>query len=53
MEISFHIPNSNTQFIGDETHPPAQVNAFSLIYIIDWFVTVASIFALVVLEKLL
>ncbi|RWR73504.1 Structure-specific recognition protein [Cinnamomum micranthum f. kanehirae] len=25
MEISFHIPNSNTQFIGDETHPPAQV----------------------------
>ncbi|CAL0299008.1 unnamed protein product [Lupinus luteus] len=25
MEISFHIPNSNTQFIGDENHPPAQV----------------------------
>ncbi|PIN01765.1 Nucleosome-binding factor SPN, POB3 subunit [Handroanthus impetiginosus] len=25
MEISFHIPNSNTQFIGDENRPPAQV----------------------------
>ncbi|KAL1200842.1 FACT complex subunit SSRP1 [Cardamine amara subsp. amara] len=25
MEISFHIPNSNTQFVGDEDHPPAQV----------------------------
>lgn len=25
MEISFHIPNSNTQFIGDESRPPAQV----------------------------
>lgn len=25
MEITFHIPNSNTQFVGDETHPPAQV----------------------------
>ncbi|KAJ4835588.1 FACT complex subunit ssrp1, partial [Turnera subulata] len=25
MEISFHIPNSNTQFVGDENHPPAQV----------------------------
>ncbi|CAK9162870.1 unnamed protein product [Ilex paraguariensis] len=25
MEISFHIPNSNTQFVGDESHPPAQV----------------------------
>ncbi|KAJ0254040.1 FACT complex subunit SSRP1 [Hirschfeldia incana] len=24
-EISFHIPNSNTQFVGDETRPPAQV----------------------------
>ncbi|CAL5322491.1 unnamed protein product [Camellia sinensis] len=21
MEISFHIPNSNTQFVGDESHP--------------------------------
>ncbi|KAF3444756.1 hypothetical protein FNV43_RR14449 [Rhamnella rubrinervis] len=25
MEISFHIPNSNTQFVGDENRPPAQV----------------------------
>ncbi|KAF8390255.1 hypothetical protein HHK36_024780 [Tetracentron sinense] len=25
VEISFHIPNSNTQFVGDETHPPAQI----------------------------
>ncbi|KAI3799156.1 hypothetical protein L1987_34446 [Smallanthus sonchifolius] len=26
MEMSFHIPNSNTQFIGDENHPPSQSN---------------------------
>ncbi|KAK6928291.1 FACT complex subunit SSRP1/POB3, N-terminal PH domain [Dillenia turbinata] len=25
MEMSFHIPNSNTQFVGDESRPPAQV----------------------------
>ncbi|OMO79208.1 Structure-specific recognition protein [Corchorus capsularis] len=25
MEISFHIPNTNTQFVGDENRPPAQV----------------------------
>ncbi|KAI5665614.1 hypothetical protein M9H77_15467 [Catharanthus roseus] len=25
MEISFHVPNSNTQFVGDENRPPAQV----------------------------
>ncbi|KAH8511038.1 hypothetical protein H0E87_008543 [Populus deltoides] len=25
MELSFHIPNNNTQYIGDENHPPAQV----------------------------
>ncbi|GLU01947.1 hypothetical protein SLE2022_192220 [Rubroshorea leprosula] len=25
MEISFHIPNSNTKFVGDENRPPAQV----------------------------
>ncbi|GMP30487.1 hypothetical protein CsSME_00005140 [Camellia sinensis var. sinensis] len=25
MEISFHIPNSNTQFVGDENCPSAQV----------------------------
>lgn len=29
MEISFHIPNSNTQFVGDENRPPAQVSLFS------------------------
>ncbi|XP_052882739.1 FACT complex subunit SSRP1-like [Gossypium arboreum] len=25
MEISFHIPNANTQFFGDENRPPPQV----------------------------
>ncbi|KDP32596.1 hypothetical protein JCGZ_13146 [Jatropha curcas] len=25
MEISFHIPSNNAQFVGDENHPPAQV----------------------------
>ncbi|KAI3520826.1 hypothetical protein L1887_10278 [Cichorium endivia] len=25
MEMSFHIPSSNTQFVGDENHPPAQI----------------------------
>ncbi|KAL2487374.1 FACT complex subunit SSRP1 [Abeliophyllum distichum] len=25
MEISFHVPNSNTQFVGDESRPSAQV----------------------------
>ncbi|KAK9669639.1 hypothetical protein RND81_13G145600 [Saponaria officinalis] len=25
MEISFHIPNSNTQFVGDENRPSAQI----------------------------
>ncbi|XP_050224067.1 FACT complex subunit SSRP1 [Mercurialis annua] len=25
MEISFHIPSHNTQFVGDENRPPAQV----------------------------
>nr|DAD31171.1 TPA_asm: hypothetical protein HUJ06_010022 [Nelumbo nucifera] len=25
VEIGFHIPSSNTQFVGDETRPPAQV----------------------------
>ncbi|ESQ33446.1 hypothetical protein EUTSA_v10008631mg [Eutrema salsugineum] len=24
-EISFHVPNSNTKFVGDENRPPAQV----------------------------
>lgn len=26
MEITFHVPNSNTQFVGDENRPPAQVS---------------------------
>jgi len=26
MEISFHIPSSNTQFVGDEKTPPAEVS---------------------------
>ncbi|KAI3501601.1 hypothetical protein L1887_29499 [Cichorium endivia] len=25
MEISFHIPNDNTHFVGDENRPSAQV----------------------------
>ncbi|XP_073224112.1 FACT complex subunit SSRP1 isoform X2 [Cicer arietinum] len=25
MEMSFHVPSSNTQFVGDENRPPAQV----------------------------
>ncbi|KAL5550288.1 hypothetical protein UlMin_000464 [Ulmus minor] len=25
MEMSFHIPNSNTQYVGDVNHPPTQV----------------------------
>ncbi|CAN0890438.1 FACT complex subunit SSRP1 [Linum grandiflorum] len=25
MELSFHVPNSNTQFVGDENRPAAQV----------------------------
>lgn len=28
MEISFHVPNSNTQFVGDENRPSAQVIIF-------------------------
>lgn len=28
MEISFHIPTNNTQFVGDENRPPAQVRLF-------------------------
>ena len=31
MEISFHIPNSNTQFVGDENRPPAQVSSVFLL----------------------
>ncbi|CAK9199079.1 unnamed protein product [Sphagnum troendelagicum] len=25
MELSFHIPSTNTSYVGDEEHPPAQV----------------------------
>lgn len=25
MEMSFHIPNTNTNYVGDDNHPPAQV----------------------------
>ncbi|KAH7276793.1 hypothetical protein KP509_39G021900 [Ceratopteris richardii] len=25
MEMSFHIPSTNTSYVGDENHPPAQV----------------------------
>lgn len=35
MEITFHVPNSNAQFVGDEARPSAQVsfsNLFILIY---------------------
>jgi len=28
MEMSFHVPSSNTQFVGDEDRPPAQVSLF-------------------------
>lgn len=31
MEISFHIPNSNTQYVGDENRPPAQVSCSSFL----------------------
>lgn len=33
MEISFHIPNTNTQFVGDENRPSAQVLTFH-----DWLI---------------
>ncbi|XP_058744875.1 FACT complex subunit SSRP1-like [Vicia villosa] len=35
MEISFHIPNSNTQFVGDENHPPAQVFRDKIVSFVD------------------
>ena len=28
MEMSFHVPNTNTSFLGDENNPPAQVMQF-------------------------
>jgi len=33
MEISFHIPNSNTQFVGDENRPPSQVSSQTIFII--------------------
>ncbi|CAA0820233.1 FACT complex subunit SSRP1 [Striga hermonthica] len=35
MEISFHIPNSNTQFVGDENHPSAQVFRDKIVSVAD------------------
>lgn len=34
MDISFHIPTSNTQFSGDENRPPAQVK-FVCVFVIS------------------
>lgn len=35
MELSFHIPNNNTQYIGDENRPPAQASffIFTIVYL--------------------
>ncbi|GER35809.1 FACT complex subunit SSRP1, partial [Striga asiatica] len=35
MEICFHIPNSNTQFVGDENHPSAQVFKEEIVSVAD------------------
>ncbi|KAG2330886.1 hypothetical protein Bca52824_002066 [Brassica carinata] len=35
MEISFHIPNTNTKFVGDETRPPAQVFNDNILKVAD------------------
>ncbi|KAL7100842.1 hypothetical protein ACP275_08G020100 [Erythranthe tilingii] len=35
MEISFHVPNSNTQFVGDESNPSAQVFRDKIISMAD------------------
>ena len=29
MDLSFHVPTSNTQFVGDENRPPAHVSSLS------------------------
>ena len=44
MEISFHIPNSNTQFVCDENRPSAQVSFFFFF----WFPGFTYIFFLYV-----
>lgn len=33
MEISFHVPTCNTQFVGDENCPPAQVSFLTFLTI--------------------
>ncbi|GLT35391.1 hypothetical protein SLA2020_098490 [Shorea laevis] len=35
MELSFHIPNSNPQFVGDENRPPAQVFCDKIMSVAD------------------
>lgn len=32
MEITFHVPNSNAQFVGDEARPSAQVSFSNFFY---------------------
>lgn len=33
MDLSFHIPTSNTQFVGDENRPPAQVTSACVLFV--------------------
>lgn len=35
MDLSFHVPTTNTQFVGDENRPPAQVS-FSIVNLITF-----------------
>ncbi|CAL9206109.1 FACT complex subunit SSRP1-like [Musa acuminata AAA Group] len=35
MDLSFHIPTSNTQFVGDENRPPAQVFLDKIVSLAD------------------
>ncbi|CAN7080261.1 unnamed protein product [Brassica oleracea var. botrytis] len=42
-EISFHIPNSNTQFVGDETRPPAQVLHDRIMAVAVWLMLVLEL----------
>ncbi|URD86579.1 hypothetical protein MUK42_28561 [Musa troglodytarum] len=35
MDLSFHIPTSNTQFVGDENRPPAQVFLDTIVSLAD------------------
>lgn len=36
MDLSFHVPNTNTQFLGDENRPPAQVSTCSCWIVYYW-----------------